>query len=50
MAETVKGRTGVDLVLGALQVLVGLVILGHTATATTLSLLFVGWLVFATGV
>lgn len=50
MAETVKGRTGVDLVLGALQVLVGLIILGHTATATTLSLLFVGWLVFATGV
>jgi uncharacterized membrane protein HdeD (DUF308 family) len=53
MAEAVKmvrGRTGVDLVLGALQVLVGLVILGHTATATTLSLLFVGWLLFATGV
>jgi membrane protein HdeD len=50
MAETVKGRTGVDLVLGALQVLVGLVILGHTAVATTLSLMFVGWLIFATGV
>ncbi len=50
MAEMVKGRTGLDLVLGGLQVLVGLVILGHTATATTLSLLFVGWLLFATGV
>ena len=50
MGEMVRGRTGVDLVLGGLQVLVGLVILGHTATATTLSLLFVGWLLFATGV
>jgi uncharacterized membrane protein HdeD (DUF308 family) len=47
---TVAGRTGLDLVLGGLQVLVGLVILGHTATATTLSLMFVGWLLFATGV
>ena len=47
---TVGGRTGTDLVLGGLQVLVGLVILGHTAVATKLSLMFVGWLLFATGV
>jgi uncharacterized membrane protein HdeD (DUF308 family) len=45
-----EGRTGLDLVLGGLQVLVGLVILGHAAVATTLSLLFVGWVLFGTGV
>lgn len=50
MAESVKGRTGLDLVLGGLQVLVGLIILGHTVLATALSLLFVGWMIFAAGV
>ena len=50
MAETMQGRTGVDLFLGGLQVLVGMVTLGHTAIATTLSLMFLGWLLFATGV
>lgn len=47
---TDRPRAGADLLLGGLQVVVGLVILGHAATATTLSLLFVGWLIFATGV
>jgi uncharacterized membrane protein HdeD (DUF308 family) len=49
-AGTGRNRAGVDLLLGGLQVLVGLVILAHAAIATTLSLLFVGWLLFATGV
>jgi uncharacterized membrane protein HdeD (DUF308 family) len=47
---TASSRTRSDLWLGGLQVLVGLVILGHTAVATKLSLMFVGWLLFATGV
>ena len=50
VAATEQGRTGIDLALGGLQVVVGLVILGHTAAATALSLLFVGWLLFAAGV
>jgi len=49
MAEKV-GRTTGDLILGAAIVIVGLVILGHTLIATTLSLLFLGWLLFAGGV
>lgn len=49
-AGTAQGRTGADLLLGGLEVLVGLVILGHTAVATKISLMFVGWLLFATGV
>ena len=50
MARGTRGWTAVDLLLGGLLVVVGLVILGHTAIATTLSLLFVGWLLFASGV
>jgi membrane protein HdeD len=50
MQETSRGRSTADLLLGAGIVLVGLVILGHTVTATTISLLFLGWLLFASGV
>ncbi|PKH40933.1 Uncharacterized membrane protein HdeD, DUF308 family [Nocardioides alpinus] len=50
MASETKGRAAVDLLLGGLQVLVGIIILGHTVTATALSLLFVGWLLLATGI
>jgi len=50
MAHGTKGWSAVDLLLGGLLVVVGLVILGHTAVATALSLLFVGWLIFASGV
>lgn len=50
MAQGTKGWSALDLLLGGLLVLVGLVILGHTAIATTLSLMFVGWLLFAVGV
>jgi uncharacterized membrane protein HdeD (DUF308 family) len=50
MAESMRERTTSDLVIGALVVLLGLVILGHTAIATTVSVLFLGWLLFAGGV
>jgi uncharacterized membrane protein HdeD (DUF308 family) len=50
MADRAKGWSPLDLLLGVLLVLAGLVILGHTAVATTLSLMFVGWLLFSVGV
>lgn len=50
MEVTNQDRTKGDLVLGALVVVLGLVILGHTLVATTISLLFLGWLLFAGGV
>lgn len=50
MQVTKQERTGADLVLGAMVVVIGLVILGHTLIATTISLLFLGWLLFAGGV
>ena len=43
-------RTSGDLVIGALVTVLGLVILGHTLIATAISLLFIGWLLFAGGV
>ena len=49
MAGSMRGRTTGDLVVGGLIVLLGLVILGHTATATTLSILFVGWVMLIIG-
>lgn len=42
-------RTGWDLVLGALLVLAGIVVLGHTVIATVISVLFLGWLALAAG-
>ncbi len=50
MAQSMRERTTSDLVIGAVVVLLGLVILGHTAIATTVSVLFLGWLLFAGGV
>jgi uncharacterized membrane protein HdeD (DUF308 family) len=47
---TRPSRTTGDLILGGLVVLLGLVILGHTLVATTLSVVFLGWLLFAGGV
>jgi uncharacterized membrane protein HdeD (DUF308 family) len=43
-------RTGWDIVLGALLVIGGLVILGHAVFATTVSVLFLGWMLIITGV
>jgi uncharacterized membrane protein HdeD (DUF308 family) len=50
MEHARRGRSGADLLIGGAIVIVGLVILGHAVVATTLSLLFLGWLLFATGV
>ena len=50
MAEHTQGRTTSDLIIGALIIVLGLVILGHTLIATKVSLLFLGWLLFAGGV
>lgn len=50
MADDSKRRSTADLIIGAIIVVVGLVILGHTMVATTVSLLFLGWLLFAGGV
>jgi uncharacterized membrane protein HdeD (DUF308 family) len=44
-----KGRTTWDLVLGGLLVVVGIVVLAHAATATVVSVLFIGWMAFAAG-
>lgn len=43
-------RTGWDLVLGGLLILVGIIVLGHAVIATAVSVLFVGWMTFAAGV
>lgn len=50
MSETSDNRrTGWDLVLGGVLVLVSIVILGHTAVATAVSVVFLGWMIFAAG-
>jgi uncharacterized membrane protein HdeD (DUF308 family) len=43
-------RTGWDIALGILLVIAGLVVLGNAAVATTVSMLFIGWLTLAAGV
>ncbi len=48
--RTLRERTGWDLLLGALLFVLGLVLLGNAAFATTVSVLFVGWMVFAAGI
>jgi uncharacterized membrane protein HdeD (DUF308 family) len=51
MSESAAGgRTTWDLVLGAVLVVVGVVVLMHAAVATTVSVLFIGWMAFAAGV
>lgn len=44
-----RRRTGWDLALGALLVLAGFIILGHTVVATVVSVLFIGWLALISG-
>lgn len=44
-----RRRTGWDIVLGALLVIVGLVILGNAVLATTVSVYFLGWLALISG-
>ena len=44
-----RTRNGWDWVVGGLLVVAGLVCLAHTAVATTVSVVFLGWLIFAAG-
>lgn len=44
-----RRRTGWDIALGALLVIAGLVILGHATLATTVSILFMGWILLIGG-
>ena len=46
---TTRGRTTGDLVIGGLIVLVGLIILGDVVVATTVSILFLGWVLLIGG-
>lgn len=52
MTESVLERThtGWDIALGALLAVGGLVILGHAALATAVSVLFLGWMLLVVGV
>ena len=43
-------RTGLDVLLGVLLVIAGLVILGDAAVATKVSILFIGWVLLFVGV
>jgi membrane protein HdeD len=45
-----RRRTGADLVLGLLAVVAGVVVLGHVAIASLVSVLFIGWLLVVGGV
>ncbi len=52
MAESmfVRSRTGWDIAIGALLVIGGLIVLGNAAFATTVSVLFLGWMLLLFGV
>lgn len=43
-------RTAVDIILGLLIVLAGIVLLGNVVLATALSVLFLGWMVLIAGI
>lgn len=44
LPELERHRTGWDIVLGVLSVLAGIIVLGHVATASLVSVLFIGWM------
>jgi uncharacterized membrane protein HdeD (DUF308 family) len=46
----VRSRTGWDIAVGALLVIGGLIVLGNAAFATTVSVLFLGWMLLLFGV
>ncbi|QNN52947.1 HdeD family acid-resistance protein [Nocardioides mesophilus] len=50
MSQFQLRRTGWDIVLGVLLVIGGLVILGDAAFATTVSVLFLGWVLLLVGI
>jgi membrane protein HdeD len=45
-----RRRTTSDLVLGILAVVAGIIVLGHVAIASLVSILFVGWMLLAGGI
>ncbi|HSK28192.1 MAG TPA: DUF308 domain-containing protein [Jiangellales bacterium] len=45
-----RRRTGWDVVLGILVAVAGIVVLGHVAIATAISVLFLGWMALISGV
>jgi uncharacterized membrane protein HdeD (DUF308 family) len=45
-----RRRTGWDLVLGLLSVIAGVIVLGHVAIASLISVLFLGWMLILGGV
>lgn len=45
-----QARTSGDLVIGALLFILGLVLLGNATFATTVSVVFLGWMVLAAGI
>src|SRR5512144_1973802 len=46
----VRTRTGWDIAIGALLIIGGLIVLGNAAFATTVSVLFLGWMLLLFGV
>jgi membrane protein HdeD len=44
-----RRRTGWDVLFGALTVVAGAIVLGHTTLAGTISVLFVGWMLLVAG-
>lgn len=45
-----RRRTGWDIVLGVILLILGLVVLGHVLIATAVSVIFLGWLAVISGV
>ncbi len=45
-----RARTGWDVALGALLFVAGIVLLGHAVFATSVSIMFIGWLLVSVGV
>ena len=45
-----RRRNAWDVALGVLAVVAGLIVLGHVAVASVVSILFIGWMLLATGV
>jgi uncharacterized membrane protein HdeD (DUF308 family) len=44
-----RRRTGWDVVVGVLSAIAGIVVLGHVALASVISVLFLGWMLLASG-
>src|SRR5947209_3119708 len=45
-----RRRTGWDVVLGILVIIAGIIVLGNVVVATTVSVLFIGWMAIIAGI